>query len=352
VSIIKRKIVVLVVFCFGILFSSCGCTSKITDTNIINNESNNISQVVEEIQPEKELSEIKANEAGKIMILMYHVIGASKESDWAQTAENFKRDLETLYEQGYSLISLNDYLDNNIQTPAGKTPIIMTFDDGSVGHFRYIIDEDGTKKIDSQCAVGILLEFEKSHLEFGHTATFYVNNDPPFGQGNYWKEKLQKLVALGFDVGNHTMTHAKLSKLTSDSVQKELAGLAKIVEETVPNYKVNSLALPYGLSPKEYNFALQGSYDGYSYENKAVLKVGARPALSPVVKGFDPTKLPRVQASTGELFKWLEYFKNNPDQRYISDGNPKTIAIPEENKELLDISKLQDKTIKYWVKVE
>lgn len=298
---------------------------------------------------ESELAAWQANEAGKVMILMYHVIGAAQEKDWAQTTANFRRDLTMLYEQGYSLISLHDFVNNNITTPAGRTPVVLTFDDGTVGHFRYLEDEDGTRKIDPECAVGILLDFGKKHPDFGHTATFYVNNDPPFSQKN-WQDKLRELVSLGFDIGNHTVTHAKLNKLSAEGVQKELAGIPELVEETVPGYQVTSLALPYGLSPREYDLAVQGSFDGYTYRHEAVLKVGANPALSPVVQGFEPHNLPRVMASTVELKKWLEYFQKNLAQRYISDGNPQTIAIPAEKEQLLDQSKLAGRTLLIWGK--
>lgn len=299
---------------------------------------------------EQELAEWQANEAGKIMILMYHVIGSAKESAWTQTAANFRRDLEMLNEQGYSLLSLKNFLDNKIDTPAGRTPVILTFDDSSPGQFRYFVDEDGTKKIDPECAVGILLDFGKKNPLFGHTAIFYINNNPPFGQKEFWQEKLQDLVAWGFEIGNHTLTHPKLYKLPPLEVQKELAGLVKLVEETVPGYQVDTLALPYGVSPQNYELAVQGAYEGITYKNRAVLKVGANPALSPAVKGFDPLHLPRVRASTVELAFWLKYFQNNPDQRYVSDGNPQTIAVPDEKEEFLDKRKLEDKKILIWGK--
>lgn len=298
---------------------------------------------------ESQLAEAQANEAGQVMILMYHVIGADKESDWAQTTDNFRRDLQMFYEQGYSLISLKDFVNNNISTPAGRTPLVLTFDDGTVGHFRCIYGEDGSRQIDPECAVGILLDFGQKHPEFGYTATFYVNNDPPFSQKG-WEDKLGQLVELGFDIGNHSVSHAKLNKLSAEEVQKELAGIPRLVEETVPGYKVTSLALPYGLSPQDYSLAVRGTYDGYTYEHDAVLRVGANPALSPVVKNFDPMRLPRVMASTVELQKWLEYFQKNPSQRYISDGDPRTVAIPAGKEELLDQSKLQDRVLLVWGK--
>jgi len=293
-----------------------------------------------------ELSRLQANEAGKVMILMYHVIGAAKEADWVQTAENFRRDLQNFYEQGYSLISLQDLVENNIETPAGRTPLVLTFDDGTAGHFRYSM-QNGPKSIDPNCAVGILLSFAKEHPDFGHTATFYVN-DRPFGQQEYWEEKLPHLVELGFDLGNHTLSHPKLSKLKNEQVQKELAGLAQMVEQRVPGYQVTSLALPHGISPQEPALAAAGVFNGYSYKNLAILRVGANPALAPNVQGFDPARLPRVQASSAELSKWLQYFRQNPQEKYISDGDPETIAIPAAQENQLNKESLAGKTLLIW----
>ncbi len=138
-------------------------------------------------KPTADLREIRANEAGKVMIQMYHVIGAPQEAVWMQTKENFRRDLQTLYEQGYTLIRLRDFVENRIDVPAGRTPLVMTFDDGTGGQFRYLINKDGKIEIDPDCAVGILLDFAKKHTEFGHTATFYVN-DRLFEQKEYWEQ--------------------------------------------------------------------------------------------------------------------------------------------------------------------
>ena len=50
---------------------------------------------------------LKPGENGKIMILMYHNIGAGKE-EWTRTPDNFRKDLQTLYEKAYRPIRLRD----------------------------------------------------------------------------------------------------------------------------------------------------------------------------------------------------------------------------------------------------
>ncbi|MDF2521411.1 MAG: polysaccharide deacetylase, partial [Clostridia bacterium] len=81
-----------------------------------------------------------------------------------------------------------------------------------------------------------------------------------------------------------------------------------------------------------------------------ILRVGSNPAPAPNHVKFDTTKLPRVRASemnTGGvgMYDYLAYFDKNPDKRYISDGNPDTIVIPEEEQENLNQDSLKDKQL-------
>ncbi|MHB9059253.1 MAG: polysaccharide deacetylase family protein [Bacillota bacterium] len=269
--------------------------------------------------------EFHPNELGRVLILEYHQIGDHEER-WERSSENFRKDLETLYAQGYRLVNLRDYLAGKIDLPAGLSPVILTFDDGDGGQFRYIL-KDGQPVIDPNSAVGILMAFHAKHPDFGLAGTFYVLWPSPFGQKDYARQKISFLINNGFEVGNHTASHDKLSGLTPDQVQKELALPNKYVAEVVPGYALDSLALPYGISPADPELLKKGSYEGTSYELKAVLLVGAQPALSPFDKDLNPYRLPRVQAIPSELDKWLSNLKD-PLRRYISDGRPDVVSAP------------------------
>jgi len=299
---------------------------------------------------EVDLKEIKANENGQIMILMYHGIG-TEEAEWVRTADNFRKDLKNLYDKGYRLISLKDYIENNIKVEAGYTPFVLTFDDGLKNSFN-LIEENGEKKIDPDCAVGILEEFKKEHPDFGSGGSFFVYYPIPFRQKELIKEKYEFLVKNGYDIGNHAYNHENLGSLSVEAVQEALGKNVKLTQEYLPGYDVYALALPYGIGPKgdNYKYAAQGEYEGVKYNHRAVLKVGSNPAPSPVSVKFDPIRLPRVRASemntagTG-IYDWLETFDKKPERRYISDGNPDTVAIPESEKENIDINRLGDKEL-------
>lgn len=263
------------------------------------------------------------NEMGQVMMLEYHQIGPS-EGEWRRTPENFRRDLETLYAKGYRLINLSDYLDGRIKVEKGFTPVVMTFDDGAPKQFAQT--EAGW---DPDSAVGIILDFAKKHPDFGVGGTFYVNL---IGDKKLRTPRgtniLQDLVTAGFEIGNHTMTHPKLSKLNQIEVAREIAGLQKFVRRSVPGYKMRSIALPFGIYPKDDEWARVGEYEGESYSYDALFEVGSGPAASPYSAKLKIKHIPRIQARDSELEKFYKFFEANPSKRFVSDGNEITITIP------------------------
>lgn len=288
------------------------------------------------------------NEAGEIMILMYHEIG-EPEDTWQRTPANFRKDLKTLYEEGYRLLSMNDLLDGHIDIPAGCSPVVLTFDDGNAGQFRYL-DKGSGKALDPDCAVAILEEFYAQHPDFGLAATFYIFYETPFGQPDYIQEKLSYLDEKGFEIGNHGYNHGNLRRLSPDEARRELALQVKRTRDYLPGYNVRSLALPFGEHPEEMSYILKGNFEGTTYHNEGVLLVGANPAPSPFSLEYNPGALPRVRASEIDtegmgLYDWLERLRDDPGRRYISDGDPAAVTVPEERAEEVDRFRLGERTL-------
>jgi len=71
-----------------------------------------------------------------------------------------------------------------------------------------------------------------------------------------------------------------LKKLSDAAVQKELADCLAGVHTLAPDAVVRSLALPFGISPRNRALAEDGESGGVKYHNRAVLLVGANPAPS------------------------------------------------------------------------
>jgi hypothetical protein len=304
-----------------------------------NDNKNNEDEVIIDPVSQIDLS-LNPNELGEIMILMYHGIGDT-ESDWQRTPENFRKDLEYMYHNKYQMISLNDYAKGEIKTKAGYTPIILTFDDGRQNNFNYI-EENGQLVIDPDCAVGILEEFKNKYSDFDVTASFFLGTNP-FGQKEYVNDKMNFLVDNGYDIGNHTYSHEKLEMLGSDDIQAEIGSVNNIINSYVPDYNIETLALPHGSNPKdEYlDYMLEGSYEGREYKNIAVLDVGWRPAYSPFDTMNNFKSLYRVTASEIKvdncgMYDYFKQFEAGSREKFISDGNSNVVTIPKKHEEYLN----------------
>ncbi len=293
----------------------------------------------------EELQKAKVNEAGVIPILEYHDV-LPKERSMVRSVDNFKHDLQRLYEEGYRPVLLRDLLDNKIDLPIGMAPVVFTFDDARASQFRYL--SDGS--IDPTCAIGMWQEFAKTHPDFPVKATFYVLPDSGFGPAEFAGKKLKALLAMGCEIGNHTVKHLALSRLSDDVVQEELAMCVAKIEKLAPGTKVDTVALPMGISPKNKKLLASGSWHGMTYSNRAVLLVGANPAPAPISKRFNPMRLPRIQGGemdSGSTF-WLDRIKNGDQGRYISDGDPNTVTIPSSLESKTDKSHLNGATLRVY----
>ncbi len=295
----------------------------------------NFDEVVARYQP---------NELGQVLILEYHHLG-DEEERWTRRWDNFRRDLETLYAKGYRSVSLLDYLNDTMKLPAGTSPVIFTFDDSILSQFTW---ENG--KPGARSAVGIMLDFGQQHPDFGNAATFYVNFTPvPFREEENWREKIRFLVENGFEVANHTRYHEDLSTLTDAEVQEALGDQVARLREVLPDYDGSTLALPFGASPQNGALAVNGEWNGVKYRHRAVLLVGADPAYSPYDKRLDVTALPRVQAIDSEFERWWPHLDS---ARYISDGDPDTVVIPEALRSRLSEEAAEGKQIRTYAAVK
>jgi peptidoglycan/xylan/chitin deacetylase (PgdA/CDA1 family) len=286
---------------------------------------------------------LKPNESGKIMVLMYHNIG-SVESEFVRTPENFRKDLNTLYEKGYRPISLSDYVTGNINIEQGYTPVVITFDDGNKNNFEYL--PDGTINKDS--AVAILMDFHKKHKDFPLEATFFLTGDRPFGQKGMESKKVNFIIDNGMDIGNHTVDHPIFNSFTGDKIQQEIGAQAQYLKGLISknNYKIDTIALPYGSRPKDKTltkYLAAGSFNGVTYDNIAILNVGWNPGYSPYDVKFDPLSIPRVRSSEMKvdnvgLYNYLDYFDKNPQEKFISDGVAGIVTVPKGKEKLLNTS--------------
>lgn len=279
---------------------------------------------------QRPLPGLPANELGQIPVVMHHQIRRDRVGEYDQTPKEFRAELELLWKRGYVPVAVSDLLDGRIDIPAGTSPVVMTFDDATKEQLA--LRADGSPK--PETAVGIMLDFARSHPGFEPAGTFYVNREP-FGSAEAGRELLAWLVEHGFELGNHTHDHTPLGGLSATEVQRELIRGAGVIHAALPGYRIRSLSLPMGSMPNEEQLAVRGSWNGSSYGPYGVLLVGASPAASPYSTAFDPGAIPRIrtshagwkgQADFGFSY-WMTELQRNPRARYVSDGDPDTIGV-------------------------
>ncbi|MEV0581719.1 polysaccharide deacetylase family protein [Nonomuraea sp. NPDC050310] len=307
-----------------------GCSSQVATQAVPQQDAAKVKQAKDAAAAKAAAAaaaKVKANELGQIPVLMYHRIVDKPGSDDDRTPAKFRADLDRLAADGYVPITAAEYVTGKIDIPAGKHPVVLTFDDSSPSQLT--LDEMGVPKKDT--AVAILREAAAKHPGFRPVATFYVTRDM-FGKTTR-EEQAQTLLWLkdnGFDIGNHTLDHVNLRTRSQDEVSKQLGSIGKMVGDLV-SHKPVTLALPYGNQPRKQAWAQKG--DGY--EHQGVFLAGYTPAQAPFSKSYDALNIPRIKAmdKKGDCSQfcstaWLDWLKANPDMRYTSDGNPATVAFP------------------------
>ncbi|HEX3866907.1 MAG TPA: polysaccharide deacetylase family protein [Gemmatimonadaceae bacterium] len=280
--------------------------------------------------------QLPANHNGKIPLLEYHVIGGQQNALYTRTVASFKADLEDVYRRGYRPITVAQMLDKNFDdVPAGMSPVIFVFDDASPEQFSYIEGANGSLTIDPTSAIGVWEDFIKQHAGWKNRGTFcllngasaghnFFGDNPKYhGQKKAWRfQKVKWLADQGFELCDHTVWHARLDKFSDAVVQEQIARNVMAIDSAVPNYKVRTMALPYGIWPKDRSLAWQGTWtdpksgQSHPYHFDAVLEVAGGPARSPFDPGFNPHSIPRVQAVGDDIAKTLDRMDKDKS-RYV-----------------------------------
>ncbi|MDQ2586531.1 polysaccharide deacetylase family protein [Saccharothrix yanglingensis] len=272
---------------------------------------------------------VGANELGQVPVLMYHRLTDQPTSVYDRTPAAFRAELERLAAEGYVSVTTTEYATGRIDIPAGKHPVVLTFDDGDPTQFA--LGPDGRPVPGT--AVATLLDVAARNPGFRPVASLYVNAAPfgsPDGGG-----VLPWLRDHGFEIGNHTQTHTNLAGADDTGVQEAIALGQREIQRAVPDLVVTSLALPFGAAPANAALAARGAFDGASYDHACVLLVGSNPAPSPFAPDFNPLATPRIrsQDATGQEAEygstaWLDKLAATPTARYTSDGDPSRISHP------------------------
>lgn len=263
---------------------------------------------------------LQANHAGRIPVLEYHVIGGDKNAMYTRTVASFKADLEDVYKRGYRPITISQMLDKDFKdVPDGMSPVVFVFDDASPEQFRYIQRGDSLV-IDSTSGIGLWLDFAKTHPGWNNRATFcllsgakaghnFFGDSPTYeGQTRAWRfKKVKWLADNGFELCDHTVWHMRMDQFPDAKVEEQISRNMMAIDSAVPGYKIRTIALPYGIWPKNKQIAWEGTWtdpktgQAHPYHFDAVLEVDGGPTRSPYDPAFNPHSITRVQATGNDI---------------------------------------------------
>ena len=157
------------------------------------------------------------------------------------------------------------------------------------------------------------------------------------------------MVDNGYEVGNHTKGHNNLSDTSTSETQEVVGYVYDKLEGILGEKYAKIVALPFGSpyvkSHANYQYVINGEYNGKKYSSIGALRVGWEPEVSPFNKEFDPTFLKRCRAydNNGKDFDIEMVFRMLDKTRYVSDGDINRIVTSKSNNDI--IKELTDKEI-------
>ena len=270
----------------------------------------------------------------QVPILLYHrFVPDYANTDATQMRlSDFLAEIQLLYDNGFYLVSLDDWLNGTFVVPVGKKPLIITLDDLWFADQLYI-NPDGTPS--QYSGLGVLWQFSQEHPDFGYSAAVFSNMGDKYygdkqvgeifqlGDGDAWKTKLGETIAWAVDHGiepyNHLYKHPLLSIMTSNSdIQWQIEMndfdtryfLSKVGREDLFPKLGNIIALPFGEWPAtESGINVLKNYK--TPEDKPLLAIMeaynlGNQEMTPSIfsEGFEPFNIARLTASK-YMIEWI-----------------------------------------------
>jgi len=239
------------------------------------------------------------NRLGRVPVLAYNQVDPAV----------LRSDLEWLLQEGFYPATVADLAQRHLNgVPAGKKAVVLTFDGSPLSQFRLL--EGG--RVDSDCAVGVLLAFAAAHpADFPARGTFFVRPDPLgssdsiFGTANLASSKLQMLVNWGFEIGLQLSPEGLQGSATAGDLKSWLEQAEAQLAVLLPGYDLASLALTQDAPLPKGWLSTVSSGDAQDGFNAAVLPAGGL-SLSPFTPRYAPDRISRLPAGALDEASWRQ----------------------------------------------
>ncbi len=202
--------------------------TKLEDVSTIGHKDPTVGLPEEQVTPKgKEVSTIT------VPILVYHKI-LTIDPDAAQKhtslrkfnvdPEIFREQLSYVVENGYTVLTMHDLLEKVKEGAIPPKPLVITIDDGWRSQYENALP---------------VLVF------YNIPATFYIYTGVVGSPAYMTWDELKDLVAHGMEIGGHTKTHPRLTKVPLLRLHSELSE-SKTVLENKLGVNITDFAYPYG----------------------------------------------------------------------------------------------------------
>lgn len=214
-----------------------------------------------------------------VPILMYHhVMDSAAAKEILATNLNvpvsvFREQMDYLIGKGYHVVSLDELLAGIRSNSLPSKPVVLTFDDGYRDFYEVVFPILKEKNL--KATVFVISQF------IGGSR--YVE---------WWqlKEMVGSTLVL---VGDHTLNHPSVPKLSVDEGRNQIVSARKIIEENIGK-KVDFFAYPYG----SYNSAAEQILKENNFTG-AVVTTNTNPQCSGL-----PYELSRIRIGAGSLSRY------------------------------------------------
>ncbi len=160
------------------------------------------------------------------ILLYHHIADVGNSNRYYVSVENFRQQMLSLKQAGYTSITpatLVEALVYGAELP--PKPVVITFDDGNLDVYTF--------------AFPIM-------RELGYIGAFYIVGDRLAAEGDVGTGELAELVAAGWEIGSHGMSHADLT-LDHTILRTEILQSRLLLEEQL-GIPVRTLAYPFGMA--------------------------------------------------------------------------------------------------------
>lgn len=194
-----------------------------------------------------------------VPVLYYHRVSPMADPQTGVTPEVFRRQMEILAGLGFVGVTLDRALSwaeeganpERKETGAGRTPIVLTFDDGYLDNYEHaapILEERGFR-----ATIYFVAERMGRRVDWTKDPVW---RDHPLMASSQARELAER----GFEAGSHTLTHPDLAFLPDGEARREIAESRVRLSDAL-SAPVTTFCYPYGsFRPVHAELAREAGY--------------------------------------------------------------------------------------------